>query len=114
MSATLDYYGFMKINPAKTITESITAKYSKKAEAIRRGKDIRENIKKLLASTKDNTAQKISDDLDVNLKSLYPILLKMETKGEIKKGKKIKGLKNKPTSIYVLTKKDSDYQEFRL
>jgi len=84
---TLNYHGFMKINPAKTITDSISAKYSKKTEATRK------NIKHLLSISENNTAQSISEDLDINIKNLYPILMSMEAKEEIKKGVKVAGSK---------------------
>ncbi len=102
---SLNYHGFMKINPATTITDSLSAKYSKKTEAIRRGKDARKNIKHLLSITENNTAQSISEDLDINIKTLYPMLMSMETKGEIKKGVEVAGSKNTKAYTYILTKR---------
>ncbi len=118
----------MKINPAKTITDSLSAKYSKKTEAIRRGQDTRKNIKHLLSISGNNTAQSISEDLEIKIKnvilvsevstvksiaeclgmkekSLYPLLSSMEKEGDIKKGEQVKLGATAKSNTYMLVEK---------
>ncbi len=102
---SLNYHGFMKINPATTITDSLGAKYCKKSLAIAKGKNVRENIKNAILVSEVSTVKSIAECLGMKEKSLYPLLSSMEKEGDIKKGEQVKLGATSKSNTYMLVEK---------
>lgn len=102
---SLNYHGFMKINPATTITDSLSAKYCKKSLAIAKGKNIRENIKNIILVNKVNTVKSMAACLGIKETNLYPILSSMEKSGDIQKSGRIAEGRTIKSNIYTLVEK---------